>query len=181
MRKWYLASSPRPQRSSRGGSVASASRSHSTAVGCQNAPDEVLALGQVHAGLAADGGVDHAEQRGGHVHDGHAPVVAGGREPGDVGDDAAADGDDDIAPGEAPAGPAPSRGPRWSASDLACLAVADVEALVLPPRVDLERDAGLGDDGDALRRAREHGGELAPRSSAHEHRVADDRRARPRR
>ena len=68
--------------------------------------DQVLALGQVHAGLAADGGVDLAEQRGGHVHDGDAPVVDGGGEPGGVGDHAAADGDDDVGPGEAPPGEA---------------------------------------------------------------------------
>src|SRR3712207_7155007 len=46
--------------------------------------DQVLALGQVHAGLAADGRVDLAEQRGGHVDDRHPPVVGGRREPGRV-------------------------------------------------------------------------------------------------
>ena len=44
--------------------------------------DQVLALRQVHAGLAADGGVDHPEQRGRHVHHGDAAVVGGGGEAG---------------------------------------------------------------------------------------------------
>ena len=42
--------------------------------------DEVLALGQVHPGLAADGRVDLGEQRGGDVHVRRAPVVGGGGE-----------------------------------------------------------------------------------------------------
>ena len=45
------------------------------------------------------------EQRGGHVHDRHAAVVGGGREPGHVGDEPAADGDDDVGTGEAPGRP----------------------------------------------------------------------------
>ena len=61
---------------------------------------QVLALGQVHAGLAADGRVDLGQQRGGDVHVGRAPVVGGGGEAGHVGDDAAADGHDHVGPGE---------------------------------------------------------------------------------
>ena len=89
-RKWYLASSPSPLRYSRG-------RQRGQHLGVAQhggrlpeRADEVLALGQVDPGLAADGRVDLAQQRGGHVHDGHAPVVDGGGEPGHVGDHAAA-------------------------------------------------------------------------------------------
>ena len=57
-------------------------------------PDEVLAFGGVDAGLAADGGVHHAEQAGGHVDDLDAAQPGGGHEAGQVGDGAAADGDD---------------------------------------------------------------------------------------
>ena len=64
--------------------------------------DEVLALGQVHAGLAADRAVDHREQRGRHLHDVDAAVVHRGREAGRVADDAAADRDHDVAAQQAP-------------------------------------------------------------------------------
>ena len=60
--------------------------------------DEVLALGQVHAGLAADRAVDHRQQRGGHLHDVDPPVVHRGREAGGVADDAAAHRHHDVAP-----------------------------------------------------------------------------------
>ena len=86
--------------------MSSASRSHTTPHGCQNAPTRFLPSGQVDAGLAADRRVDHPEQRGGDVHDGDAAVVAGGGEPGDVGDHAAADTDHDVVAGEAHAGEA---------------------------------------------------------------------------
>jgi hypothetical protein len=55
---------PEPLRYSRGGSGSSTSVSHRTAAGLPEGADEVLALGHVHAGLATDGGVDLAEQRG---------------------------------------------------------------------------------------------------------------------
>ena len=61
--------------------------------GCQNAPTRFLPSGQVHAGLAADRCVDHAEQRGGDVHHRRATVPRGRGEAGDVGDHAAADAD----------------------------------------------------------------------------------------
>ncbi len=64
VRKWYLAISPSPQRISRAGSVSSASRSQITPDGCQNAPTRFLPSGQVDGGLAADGRIDHPEQRG---------------------------------------------------------------------------------------------------------------------
>ena len=59
--------------------------------------DEILAGGQVDGDLAADGGVDHAEEGGGGVDEGHAADVRGGGGAGEVGDDAAAEGEDDIA------------------------------------------------------------------------------------
>ena len=117
--------------------------SHRTADGCQNGADEVLALGQVHAGLAADGGVDLAEQRGGHVHDGDAPVVDGGREPGGVGDDAAADGHHAVAAGEAPLGPVAAQ-VLDGAEVLAVLALAHGEGAVLDAGVDGRRGSTPG-------------------------------------
>ena len=80
MRKWYFAISPEPLRHSRGGSVAKSVGVAQHRGGLPERADEVLALGQVHAGLAADGGVDHPEQRGRDVHDRDAAVVHGGGE-----------------------------------------------------------------------------------------------------
>ena len=59
-------------------------------------PDQVLALGDVDGRLAADRGVDHAEQRGRHQHDADAAQPGGGDEPGQVGDGPAADADDHV-------------------------------------------------------------------------------------
>ena len=53
--------------------------------------DEVLAGAGVDAGLAADGGVDHAEQRGRHVHDPDAAQPGRGDEAAHVGRRTAAD------------------------------------------------------------------------------------------
>ena len=61
---------------------------------------QVLALGGVDAGLAADGGVHHAQQAGGHVDDLDAAQPGRGDEAGEVGDGAAADGDDGVGAGE---------------------------------------------------------------------------------
>ncbi len=60
--------SARPLESSRSGSVPSQSRSATTRRGLTKAPDEVLALGQVHPDLAADGAIHHREE-GGRQHD----------------------------------------------------------------------------------------------------------------
>ena len=79
-RKAYLAISPRPQAHSRGGSDARVSVSHSTALGCQKAPTRFLPSGRLTPGLAADGGVDLGQQRGGDVQVRRAPVVGGGGE-----------------------------------------------------------------------------------------------------
>ena len=54
--------------------------------------DQVLALRQVHRGLAADGAVDHRQQRGRQLHETHAAHPAGGGEAGQVADHAAAQG-----------------------------------------------------------------------------------------
>ena len=64
------------RRYSRGGSVASDLGVAQHGARLPERADEVLALGQVDAGLAADGGVDLAEQRGRRLHDGDPPVVA---------------------------------------------------------------------------------------------------------
>ena len=103
-------------------------------VGLPERADEVLALGQVDPGLAADGGVDLGQQRGGDVHVGRPPVVGRRGEAGDVGHDAAADGDDGVGPREAgpgePAGQVLHRGER-----LGVLPVGD--------DAELGRDAGV--------------------------------------
>ena len=138
-----MAISPWPLRYSRGGSVASTSVSHSTADGLPEGADQVLALGQVHAGLAADGGVDLAQQRGGHVHHRDAPVVDRGGEPGGVGDHAAADGHHAVAPGEAPPGPVPAQ-VLDGAEVLAVLALAHGEHAVLDAGVDRRRGSTPG-------------------------------------
>ena len=62
--------------------------------------DEVLARAGVDAGLAADRGVDHAEQRGRHVHDPYAAQPGGRHEAAEVGGRSAADGDDRVGAGE---------------------------------------------------------------------------------
>jgi len=56
--------------------------------------DEVLAFGEVDAGLAADGAINLSDERGGDVDEGDAAQVAGGDKAGDVADHSAADGDE---------------------------------------------------------------------------------------
>jgi hypothetical protein len=62
--------------------------------------DQVLPLGDVDRGLAADRRVHHAEQRGGNVHDRDAAQPGRGDEPGQVGRRAAADRDQRVGPSE---------------------------------------------------------------------------------
>ena len=64
--------------------------------------DEVLALGQVHRGLAADRGVDHREQRRRHLQHRDPAVVGRGREPGGVADDSPAERDHRVAAQQPP-------------------------------------------------------------------------------
>ena len=59
--------------------------------------DEVLANGVVDAGLATDGGIDHAEERGGDVDEGDTAQDGGGGKATEVGDDAAAEADKEVA------------------------------------------------------------------------------------
>ena len=58
--------------------------------------DQVLARIGVDSGLAADRGVDHAEQGGGHVHDVDPTQPGGGGETGDVGGRSPAEADDGV-------------------------------------------------------------------------------------
>ena len=62
--------------------------------------DQVLAGRGVDAGLAADRGVDHAEQRRRYLHHAYAAQPARGDEPGQVGHRAAADTDHRVGTGE---------------------------------------------------------------------------------
>ncbi len=73
--------------------------------------DKVFAARRVDAGLAADGGVDLREQRGRHLHDAHAAPHDRRGEAGEVADDAAAEGDDDV--GALDARGEERRRPRW--------------------------------------------------------------------
>ena len=59
--------------------------------------DQVLALGRVDAGLAADRGIHLRQQRGRHLHEAYAAAHDAGGKAGEVADDAAAQGDDDTA------------------------------------------------------------------------------------
>ena len=61
-KKWYLASSPMPLRYSRAGERGEGVGVAHHGGGLPERPDQVLALGQVDPGLAADGGVDLAER-----------------------------------------------------------------------------------------------------------------------
>ena len=60
----------------------------------------VFAAVQVHGGLAAYGGIHHGQQGGGHLDIGHAPLVGGGGEARQIPHNAAAQSDDEVAPGE---------------------------------------------------------------------------------
>ena len=66
--------------------------------------DEVLAGGKVDARLAADGAVDHREQRGRELVEIDAALIGGGREAGEVADDAAAEREDRAVAGHAVGG-----------------------------------------------------------------------------
>ena len=70
-------------------------------VGLGESAHQVLALGQVHSGLAPHGGIHHRQQGGGQLHTGDAPEVQGGRQPRHVPGDAAAQGKHGIRPGHA--------------------------------------------------------------------------------
>jgi hypothetical protein len=57
-------------------------------------PDQVLALGRIDRGLAADGGINLAQEGGGNLRKGDAALQDAGRESGKVAHDAAPQRDD---------------------------------------------------------------------------------------
>ena len=71
-----------------------------TARGAQNAPTRFLPSAVLIAGLAADGGVDHAEHGRRHLHDLDAAQPGRGDEAGEVGHRAPAEADDRVGAGE---------------------------------------------------------------------------------
>ena len=66
--------------------------------GLVEGPHQVLALGQVHRHLAADGRVHHGGHAGGHLDEGDAAQEGGRHVAGQIADDAAAHGQDSVAP-----------------------------------------------------------------------------------
>ena len=61
-----------------------------------NAPTRFFALRDVHAGLAADGRIDHRQKRRRHLDAGDAAHVGRRGEAGEVADDTAAERDDEV-------------------------------------------------------------------------------------
>ncbi len=88
-------------------------------LGLPERADEVLAFGEVHTGLPADGGIHLGQERRRHVHVCRAPVVRGGGEAGHVGDDPPAHGDHHVRPRDAPRAKVRARS-STAASDFAC-------------------------------------------------------------
>ena len=136
---------------------------------------EVLALGRVDPGLAAHGGVDHAEQGGGHVHHAHAAQPRGGHEPREVGDRSPAHGHDRVRAGEVVLPEdLPAEGRHLDV--LALLGVGDLggERLVaLAAQLLHDHVAGAAqrprvDDEHALDPVAEHAGDLAEQPVADE-------------
>ena len=85
-----------------GAELASGQRVEQRAIGdhhdrLMEGADQVLALGRINAGLAADRGVDLRQQCGGHLHEVQPAPDAGGCETGEVADNAAAESDDEVA------------------------------------------------------------------------------------
>jgi hypothetical protein len=132
--------------------------------------DQVLALREVDPGLAAHRGVDHAEQRGGHVDDRDPPVVHGRGEPADVGHHPAAHRHHGVGPGEAHPGEVAAEGGH-AGQGLGLLAVAEHEGVAGDAGVDVDRDAVLGDDRDAPHAGRQNVGEELADTPADDHLV----------
>ena len=173
--KPHLTTSARPAARSASGSVASTSTSHEHAGRRVEGADEVLALGRVDAGLAADGRVDHAEQRRRHLHDRHPAQPRGSDEAGEVGDGAPADPDDGVGAGEA-RGPElrPERGgDRGRLGGLGVGHLGDVDGI--PPLTQRVGHPG-GECGERRRVDDEHPLDVAPEQvgDAVEHARADD-------
>ena len=86
-----LTASPSAARRCRSGSVASSATSMTMSVGWWKAPDEVLALGQVDRGLAADRRIDLGDERRRHVDERDAAQVRRRQEAGGVAERTATD------------------------------------------------------------------------------------------
>ncbi len=93
---------------------------------------QVLALRQVDGRLAAHAGIDHGQQRGGHLVPGHAALEGGGSEAGEVADHASPHGDHRRGPVEALAREAALQ-LEPAPGGLAVLACRDLEARHLRP------------------------------------------------
>ena len=102
--------------------------------------DQVLALRQVHGGLAADGRVDLRRERGGDLYDREPPHVGGGDEAGQIADHAPTQGHHHVGPVRLLGGELPVQG------------VGHLERLGL---FSLRHRDVDGDEGDAGERGRE--------------------------
>ena len=148
-----MTTSARPERNSRGGSVASVEVSAITRDRLVKRADQVLAGGMVHAGLAADRGVDLREQRGRQLDEIDTALVTGGGEPGHVADHAPAERGDARIAVEARRRPCASKMRATVASVLCSLSVGKRESLhalarqARPHALQVQRAHGLaGDD-----------------------------------
>ena len=61
---------------------------------------QIFTCGQVDGGLAADAGIHRRQKGGGHLDEPHAPLVAGGGKARQIANHAAAQGHEDIGPGQ---------------------------------------------------------------------------------
>ena len=159
------------------GSVSSVARSMSTAGGLVERADQVLSRVGVDAGLAADRGVDHAQQRGGHVHDVHAAQPGGGGESGDVGGRSPAEADDRVLAANADAAQHfPDEPEDWQL--FAGFGVGDLDAVcidapvrqVAPDRLGCLRQHRLVQDCDLVP-AVQYAAQFAEQTGADDHRV----------
>ena len=105
--------------------------------------DEVLALREVDAGLAADRGIDHREQGRGHLHDVDAAVVHRRGERSGIADDTTAERDDGIRTQQPPLCEAP-RQLLHGVERLRRLTVGDREDLVCRRPHAQRRDDAVG-------------------------------------
>ena len=131
MRKWYLASSPRPR-----AELAGRERRQGIGVaehrdGLPERAHQVLALGQVHARSCRRWRRRPCRAAWWARARRARPGGSGRGEPGHVGDEPPADRDHDVGAGQAPRGPGPAE--RLDGRErLGRLAVADLERAVLP-------------------------------------------------